>query len=125
MGFLYVSWLDPCKVRQVTILGSEKMLLFDDMTPSEPIKIYDKGVEVVDGYDSYGSHRMSVRPGDIVVPYVRMSEPLWSECDAFIEAVLDGRSNPAMGGIPLKVAAVLEALDRSMDKGGTPVEVTF
>ncbi|MCA1959201.1 MAG: Gfo/Idh/MocA family oxidoreductase [Desulfomonile sp.] len=123
IGFVYVSWLDPCKVRQITILGSEKMLLFDDMTPSEPIRIYDKGVERVEPYDSYGSHRMAVRPGDVLVPYVKMTEPLMTECDAFIRAVLDGEPNPAMGDIPLTVAAVLEALDRSMEMRGAPAEV--
>jgi predicted dehydrogenase len=99
------------------------MLLFDDMTPSEPIRIYDKGVERVDEYDSYGSHRMAVRPGDVLVPYVKMAEPLMAECDAFVRAVLDGVHNPAMGNIPLAVAAVLEALDRSMDRRGAPAEV--
>jgi len=125
MGFIYASWLDPCKNRQVTIVGSEKMLLFDDMTPSEPIRIYDKGLQKYAFHDSYGAHRMSVRSGDIVVPHVKMAEPLMSECDAFVRAILDGRNNPAIGELPVKVAAVLAAVDRSVKKDGSSVEVEF
>jgi predicted dehydrogenase len=123
MGFIYVSWLDPCKNRQVTIVGTKKMLLLDDMAPSEPIRIYDKGIQKDDFYDSYGAHRMAVRSGDIVIPHIRTSEPLLTECEAFIEAVLDGKANPAMGDLPVKVARVLESVDRSMAADGAPIEI--
>lgn len=122
-GFLHVSWLDPCKVRQITVVGSKRMLLFDDMSPSEPIKIYDKGVTRETFYDSYGSHRMSVRNGDIVIPPITAGEPLFNECEAFVEAVLDNRKNDAIGLIPLKVDSILQAMDESLVGNGMLTEV--
>jgi predicted dehydrogenase len=122
-GFLHVSWLDPCKVRQITVVGSNKMLLFDDMSPSEPIKIYNKGVTRETFYDSYGSHRMSVRSGDIVIPPITAGEPLFNECEAFVDAVLDNRRNDAIGLIPLQVDSILQAMDESLAGNGMPTEV--
>jgi len=117
MGFLYASWLDPCKVRRMTFVGGKKMILFDDMESSESLKIFDKGVvpqkSVV---DTYGMHQLGIRQGDVMLPLVEPAEPLSEECNAFIRACLDGIPNPAMGDLPLKVTAVLKGLQRSMEQ---------
>jgi predicted dehydrogenase len=123
MGLIHVSWLNPSKVREISVIGTQKMILFDDMYPSESVRIYDKVAAPTGYYDSYGSHRMAVRSGDILIPYIRSDEPLQAELEAFIDAVLEGRGNPAMGDLPVSAASVLEAIDASMRKGGVPVEV--
>jgi predicted dehydrogenase len=123
MAFIYVSWLDPRKVRQTTFVGSRKMLLFDDLNVLEPLRIYDKGVVKHMTSDSYGSHLMAVRTGDVLIPYVSGPEPLACEIDTFVKAVLDGLPNPAIGELPLQVAAILDAADRSFRQGGSYVSV--
>jgi predicted dehydrogenase len=124
MGFLYASWLDPCKVRRVTFVGENKMILFDDMMASESLKFFDKGVvrgpEVL---DTYGGHQLGVRHGDVLLPRFDPLEPLGQECEAFIEACLDEMPNPAMGELPVKVTRILSALQLSMENGGCPVQV--
>ncbi len=124
MGFLYGSWLDPCKVRRVTFVGKDKMILFDDMMASESLKFFDKGVvrgpEVL---DTYGAHQLGVRHGDVLLPRFDPQEPLSQECEAFIKACLDHIPNPAMGDLPVKVTRILSALQLSMEHGGCPVEI--
>ena len=123
MGFLYSSWIDPCKVRRATFVGEEKMLLFDDISPFESIKIFDKGVERGDLLDTYGVHRMGIRVGDILLPRLEPIEPLNNECCAFIDACLKSVTNPAIGDLPLRVTAILESIDKSIIQDGAPVEV--
>jgi len=125
MGFLYASWLDPCKIRRVTFVGKEKMLLFDDMAPLEPVKIFDKGVRKTELVDTYGMHQMGIRIGDILLPRLEPAEPLNRECEAFITACLENKENPAIGELPIKITALLSAIQKSMDKGGAPVHVEF
>ena len=119
MGFLYVSWLDPRKVRQITFVGTKKMLLFDDLGVLEPLRIYDKGVQRDAYSDTYGAHLMAVRSGEVVLPHVSGSEPLAEECQAFVSAVLDGVDNPGIGKLPLQVAAVLSAAEASLNNNGS------
>lgn len=124
MAFLYASWLDPCKVRRITFVGKEKMILFDDMQGSEPLKVFDKGVVRHEGVlDTFGMHQLGIRQGEVRLPLVQAVEPLSEECNAFISACLDGIANPATGNLSLKVTAVLEALQESIDGQGCPVDV--
>jgi predicted dehydrogenase len=122
---LHVSWLNPRKHRDITVVGERRMLTLSDMDLQEPIRIYDKGVagEGRDFVDSYAAFRTALREGDIISPRVALGEPLKSECDHFIECVTR-RSAPLTGGrAGLGVVRALEALSQSARQGGTPVTV--
>jgi predicted dehydrogenase len=119
---VHASWLNPRKARDITVAGDKRMLTFDDMNQLEPIRIYDK--QVTDKttrpafIDSYASFRASVRDGDITIPKVASGEPLTAECQHFLECVREGKQ-PIVGGREGgAVVRVLEAIDRSIRKGG-------
>jgi predicted dehydrogenase len=124
---LEVSWLNPRKVRDVTVVAEHKMLTLDDTNDQEPIRVYDKGVvddrvrdEVI---DTHGAFRSMVHEGEIVIPRVSLGEPLRSECDHFLDCVLKGTS-PRTGAAPaVDVVRALDAIDRSMRLGGARVSV--
>ncbi len=119
MANVHVSWLDPNKVRKLTVVGSKKMVVFDDTEPAEKIRIYDKGVDMNPDYQTYGEY-LSLRTGDIVIPKVDSSEPLKSECLHFVECV-EKRTRPRSDGADgLKVLKILAAAQRSIERGGAP-----
>jgi predicted dehydrogenase len=119
LAHVHVSWLDPCKVRRITIVGSKKMLVYDDIEPLEKIKIYDKGVETLPYTDTFGDFHCSYRYGDVVIPYIRFTEPLRIECEYFLSCIANGIREPQSNGeIGLQVVQVLEAGDRSLHNGG-------
>jgi predicted dehydrogenase len=121
MGHGHASWLDPGKMRQFTIVGSRQMAVFDDMEPVEKLRLYDKGVDIVDSYDSYGD-ALTLRQGDITIPAVKMSEPLRNECLHFLECIREGKRPLADGINGLEVLSILQAAQKSLENGGTPVE---
>ena len=108
---LHASWLNPRKVRDVTVVGEKRMITFDDMNLSEPIRIYDKRVSdertTPAFVDSFASFRASIREGDVIIPKIALDEPLKAECDHFIECVTEGR--PPVSGAA-EGAAVVRAL---------------
>ncbi len=112
-----MSWLNPRKVREITIVGEHKMVVMDDMSLAEPVRIYHKSVEVEREplySDSFGSFRMLVRNGDIVSPNIAGPEPLAAECGHFIDCIR-GRTEPINDGArALGVLRALEAADRSI-----------
>jgi len=122
MAHIHVSWLDPHKIRKVTVVGSRKMAVFDDMESTEMIRIYDKGVGQRLDYDSYGE-ALSVRVGDIHIPKVTMTEPLRLECQHFIDCVMNRTTPRADGRDGVRVVKVLDAAQKSMERGGTPVTI--
>lgn len=122
MAHIHVSWLDPHKIRKLTVVGSRKMAVFDDTQSAEPIRIYDKGVEQGLDYQSYGE-ALALRMGDILIPRVKMSEPLRLECEHFIDCVIHRRRPRSDGVDGLRVVRILDAAQRSMEAGGTPVEI--
>lgn len=120
MAHLHVSWLDPHKIRKVTVVGSKRMAVIDDMEPNEKVRIYDKGASPVKEYVTYGE-ALTVRDGDISIPFVKMQEPLRLECEHFIDCIEQGTrpfSDPTDG---LNVVRILEAADQSLKHGGKPV----
>lgn len=119
MAQVQLSWLDPHKIRKTTIVGSDKMAVFDDMEPSEMIRIYDKGVKNA-SYSSFGES-LSLRFGDIRIPYVKMIEPLRLECQHFIDCIANDKQPRSDGYDGLKVVKVLQAAQRSLEQGGIPV----
>jgi predicted dehydrogenase len=122
----FVSWLDPQKKREVTIVGDRRMLTFDDMKPDRPLKMYDKGVTVqqeTEFTDSFHSFRLSIRDGLCTEPEVSTGAPLRNECVHFIDCVRSGKRPLTDGLDGLNVVRVLEALSRSAMERGAPVSV--
>ncbi len=119
---LHLSWLNPRKVRDVTVVGERQMLTLDDMNLAEPIRLYDKRVADAQdraGYvDTFAQFRASVRDGDITIPKVPTGEPLRQECDDFLACVESGRRPVAGGAVGVAVVRTLEAIARSMRQGG-------
>jgi len=122
MAHIHVSWLDPHKVRKVTIVGSRKMLVFDDMDSLEPVRIYDKGVPEQLAYDTYGEY-LNLRYGDVQIPWVRAGEPLRAETGHFLDCVRERKTPLTDGRNGLAVVSVLEAAQRSLEEGGRTVEL--
>lgn len=122
LAHVHVSWLDPNKTRQLTVVGSRKMAVFDDTSPDEKLKIYDKGAEPPPAL-SY-DEGVRIRTGDLRIPALRMQEPLRRECSAFIEAIRSRRPPVADGGSGLSVVRALEAGARSLENQGRLVEVS-
>jgi predicted dehydrogenase len=121
MANVHLSWLDPHKLRKITIVGSRKMAVFDDMEASEKLKIYDKGVRSP-SYDTYGEY-LSLRFGDITIPNVKMVEPLRAEAEHFIHCI-ESRGGPKTSGRDgLEVVRILIAAQESLKKKGVPVSV--
>lgn len=122
LAHVQLSWLDPHKVRKLTVVGAKKMVVFDDMEPREKLRIYDKGVDRPPEYGSYGES-LSIREGDIFIPRVPSVEPLAAELDHFVRAAR-GSEPPRPGARAedgVRVVRVLEAASRSLAGGGAPV----
>ncbi len=111
-AYISVSWLDPAKIREVTVVGSEKMAVYDDVKTEERLRIYDRGVE----REQTKMHEppMSYRYGDITSPYIDFDEPLALEDAHFVEAMRTGVVGKAGGHEGRQVVAVLEAAERSL-----------
>lgn len=122
---VHVSWLDPNKIRRTTVVGSRKMLVYDDVTSLEKIRVYDKGVSVPPHYDSFGEFKLSYRFGDILIPRLDDAEPLKVECRHFVECIETGtrpRSNSEEG---LAVVCVLEAACESLRGDGRLIDIAY
>lgn len=114
----HVSWLDPCKVRQVTVVGDRRMAVYDDLEPLDKIKIYDRGVERPPYADSFSEFQLSYRYGDVHAPRLDWVEPLRRECLHFLDCVRGLAAPRSDGQAGREVVAVLEAADRSLAAGG-------
>ncbi len=122
MAHVQMSWLDPHKERRLTVVGSRRMAVFDDMQPREKLKIFDKGIGRPPEYRSYGES-LSVREGDIAIPLVPNVEPLSAELRHFV-AVARGTEAPRSGAKHgVEVVRVLEAAASSLKQGGAGVEL--
>jgi predicted dehydrogenase len=108
-----VSWLAPSKLRRTTIVGSRKMLVYDDTENIEKVKIYDKGVNYTDP-ETFGQYQLSYRTGDVISPKLDTYEPLFMEMKQFIECCQTGRRPKTDGENGLRVVKALEAAERSM-----------
>lgn len=120
MANIHVSWLDPHKVRKLTVVGTKKMLVFDDMQATEKIWIYDRGLGEPESAMAYGED-LTLRFGDINVPWVPMKEPLSAEVQHFLDCCRNGQAPKSDGRAGLSVVRVLEAVDESMRNLGAPV----
>jgi predicted dehydrogenase len=121
---VHASWLNPRKVREITVVGEKAMAVWNDMDLGEPVRVYYKGVEADQRYaDSFGTFQMLIRQGDVVIPHVSGPEPLAAEGAHFIECIRGG-AEPINGGeVGLTVVRALEAADRSIEAGSLQVPV--
>ena len=116
---IHASWLDPSKTRQMTIVGSEKMIVYDDVDPEAKLKIYDKGV--YKRGDAFGEFQMRIRSGDIHIPKIDLTEPLQYECAHFLECVRENKTPRTDGENGLRVVRVLEAAQQSLEQNGATI----
>ena len=119
---VHTSWLNPRKVRQLTIVGDHKMAVWDDMNNLEPIRYYDKGV-TADHYASFGEFHLILRDGAILSPKVRLYEPLLKQDQEFIDCLRSRRPPTASAEFGLEVVRVLEAAMESVRHHGRSVAV--
>jgi predicted dehydrogenase len=119
---IHISWLDPLKVRRMTIVGSEKMVVYDDVSADAKITIYDRGVTrklIGDGddpaaYRTFGEFQLLLRAGDVLIPKLEFTEPLQLECQHFVDCIRTGETPRSDGRQGLRVVRALEAAQRSM-----------
>ena len=120
MAHLHVSWLDPHKSRKITLVGSKKMAVFDDLESNEKLRLYDKGAELNTDYNTYAEY-VGLRFGDITVPYIKVGEPLRGECQHFLDCIRDRKQPVSDGQDGLRVIKVLQAAQQSLKNNGNPV----
>lgn len=126
VGNIHVSWADPNKVREVVVVGSNSRVVFSDVNVAEQVRVFKKGVEPVETQSeasSYGEYQLQMRDGDIVSPRIEASEPLKNQCNHFLECIATGGQPLTDGRGGQAVVRVIEAIDRSLERNGAPVEV--
>ena len=121
LAHIHASWLDPSKVRQMTVVGSEKMIVYDDVDAEARLRIYDKGV--YKHGSAYGESQLKIHSGDIFIPKIDMTEPLRNECAHFVECAREGKRPRTDGENGLRVVRVLEAAQESLAKNGATIKI--
>lgn len=116
------SWLDPRKTREMTIVGSRRMIVYDDTATLEKIRIFDARVDSPPHYDTFAEFHYAYHYGDVYVPYVKQEEPLRVECQHFIDCIRFGQKPISDGEQALNVVRILEASSKSLTQGGAPVD---
>jgi predicted dehydrogenase len=125
----HISWLDPFKVRRMTVVGSEKMIVYDDVSADARIVLYDKGVsrtrrpgneaaQSLGTYETYGEFQLLLRAGDVLIPKIDFVEPLRVECQHFVDCIRSGDRPLTDGESGMRVVRILEAAQDSMAAGG-------
>jgi predicted dehydrogenase len=113
VAHVHESWLDPRKIRQLTVVGDRKMVVYDDTDVETPLRIYDKGISSLAREDGYGEFKLETRTGDMIAPRVQTREPLRVEIEHFVECVLTGARPETDARHGRDVVAILEAADHS------------
>ncbi len=120
-AFIQNSWLDPKKVRQMTVVGSRRMIVYDDTEPLEKIRIYDARVDVPPHYDTFAEFTYSYHHGDVYVPFIKQDEPLKLEMRHFVECIKEGIQPLTGGPEGLEVVRILEAASNSLKERGASI----
>ena len=123
IAHLHVNWLAPVKLRRTLLGGSTKMLVYDDLEPSEKIKVYDKGITVISEKEGDYLQRIDYRTGDMWAPKVEITEALQLEAQHFMQCIVDGETSLSDGRSGLRVVEMLEAASWSMNEQGRPVKI--
>src|SRR6185369_4638872 len=108
-----MSWLAPSKLRRTAVVGSEKMVVYDD-TSNEPVKVFDSGVNLRNP-ETFGEYRLTYRTGDIISPHIAASEPLFLELQDFASSIRDGGTPRSSAQLGLDVVRTIEAVDESLE----------
>ncbi|MBE2320226.1 Gfo/Idh/MocA family oxidoreductase [Solirubrobacter sp. CPCC 204708] len=116
-----LSWLAPSKLRRTTVVGSQKMVVYDD-TSSEPVRIFDSGA-VLPNPETFGEYKLTYRTGDIVSPRVDAAEPLFRELEDFQNAIKTGSTPRSSAHLGVEVVRMIEAVDSSLDSAGSRVSI--
>jgi predicted dehydrogenase len=120
-AIIHSSWHDPRKVREMTIVGSKRMIVYDDIAPIEKIKVYDVRVERPPHYDTFAEFQYAYHYGDTYAPFIKHDEPLRAECQHFIDCINGGLVPLTSGTTGLDVVRILEASSQSLVNQGAPV----
>lgn len=123
VGNIHVSWVDPNKVRQTVVVGSEQRVVFDDLNPQEPVRIFEKGITVHAHEPTNFGEQYAIRNGNIISPSVGLSEPLREQGLHFIDCVRNGKTPLSDGHNGLEVVRVMTAITESVQRKGAPVEL--
>jgi predicted dehydrogenase len=123
MGHIHVNWLAPVKVRKTLVSGSKKMIVYDDMEPSEKVKVYDKGVDIVHDKNQIYDLLVQYRTGDMLAPQIDLTEALKNISREFIESIEQSRQPLTDGEAGLRVVQILEAANESIRNGGKVIEL--
>ncbi len=119
MAHVHLSWLDPSKVRRMTVVGEEKMVVYDDVDNEAPLKLYDKAItRLVPPDGAFGEFHLRLRAGDILIPRLELREPLETECADFVESIASGTPPQTDGENGLRVVKVLAAAQASLHAQG-------
>jgi predicted dehydrogenase len=116
------SWLEPRKVREMTIVGTRRMIVYDDVQTNEKIRIYDTRVERPPHHDTFAEFHYSYHYGDMYIPYLKQEEPLRGECQHFLECIEKGAEPLTSGHQGLELVKILEAASASLKQQGAPVK---
>jgi predicted dehydrogenase len=117
---IQVSWLAPRKVRQMMIVGSRRMISYDDTLSDEPVRLYDRGMEFSTP-ESFGEYQLTYRSGDVIIPRVEPAEPLALELQDFVRAMLTGSKPVSHAQLGVDVVTAMEAIELSLMRGGEPI----
>jgi len=120
-AIIHSSWLDPKKVREMTIVGSKRMIVYDDVAQQEKVKVFDARVETPPHYDTFAEFHYAYHYGDMYVPYIKQEEPLKNECQHFLDCIKHGKEPLTNGNRGLELVRILEASSASLRQNGAPV----
>ena len=118
-----ISWLAPRKMRQMVVVGSQRMITYDDSAADESVRLYDRGLEFAEPPATFGEYQLTYRTGDMVAPQVKPAEPLGLELQDFASAIREGTTPVSSPRLGLEVVFALQALERSIHAHGEPVKV--
>lgn len=123
-AIIHSSWHDPRKVREMTIVGSKRMIVYDDIAAQEKIKVFDVRVERPPHYDTFAEFHYAYHYGDTYCPYIKQDEPLKTECQHFIQCINDGLVPLTSGRAGMEVVRILEASSASLKKAGGAINLS-
>jgi predicted dehydrogenase len=121
LSHIELSWLAPSKLRRTVVVGSQKMVVYDDSS-SEPVRVFDSGVTYEDP-ETFGQYQLSYRTGDILSPRLDTTEPILSELTDFIAGVRRGRAPEGNPALARNVVQLIEAAEASIEERGVPTQI--
>jgi len=122
-ALIHNSWLDPRKIREMTIVGSRRMIVYDDVAQLEKVRVFDARVERPPHYDTFAEFQYAYHYGDMYVPYIKQEEPLKAECQHFLDCIRNQTEPLSSGTQGLELVRILEASSASLKQNGASVDL--